>query len=116
MKAKLNKLMQDAGIIRNRLKIESSVSNAQAFLKVQKEFGKFDKFIWQFTNYKTIHNRHKKLTDILASSKESDAMSKELKKRGFRFVGTTICYAYMQAAGMVNDHLMSCFRYKELKT
>jgi DNA-3-methyladenine glycosylase I len=112
--AKMDKLIQDAGIIRNRLKIESAVSNAKAFLKVKKEFGKFDKFIWQFVGNKTIHNSYKKNSDIPPSSKESDTMSKELKKRGFRFVGTTICYSYMQAAGMVNDHLISCYRYQEI--
>ena len=112
---KINKLLKDAGIIRNRLKIHSTVSNAKAFLKIQEEFGSFDKYIWQFVNGKPIVNKLKKLKDILASTKESDAMSKDLKKRGFRFVGTTICYAFMQAAGMVNDHLMDCYRYKELK-
>ena len=112
---KINKLLKDAGIIRNRLKIYSTVSNAKVFLKIQEEFGSFDKYIWQFVNGKPIINKRKKLKDIPASSKESDAMSKDLKKRGFRFVGTTICYAFMQAAGMVNDHLMDCHRYKKLK-
>jgi DNA-3-methyladenine glycosylase I len=112
---KINKLLKDAGIIRNRLKIHSTISNAKAFLKIQKEFGSFDKYIWQFVNGKPIVNKLKKLKDIPASTKESDAMSKDLKKRGFKFVGTTICYAFMQAAGMVNDHLMDCYRYKELK-
>lgn len=112
---KINKLLKDAGIIRNRLKIHSTISNAKAFLEIQKEFGSFDKYIWQFVNGKPIVNKLKKLKDIPASTKESDAMSKDLKKRGFRFVGTTICYAFMQAAGMVNDHLMDCYRYKELE-
>lgn len=112
---KINKLLKDVGIIRNRLKIHSTISNAKAFLEIQKEFGSFDKYIWQFVNGKPIVNKLKKLKDIPASTKESDAMSKDLKKRGFRFVGTTICYAFMQAAGMVNDHLMDCYRYKELE-
>ncbi len=112
---KINKLLKDAGIIRNRLKIYSTVSNAKVFLKIQEEFGSFDKYIWQFVNGKPLVNKRKKLKDIPASTKESDAMSKDLKKRGFRFVGTTICYAFMQAAGMVNDHMMDCYRYKELK-
>jgi len=113
-KTKLEKLKQDAGIIRNRLKIESTVTNAKAFLVAQKEYGSFDKFIWQFTDGKTIVNKCKSLKDIPVSTPESDAMSAELKKRGFKFVGTTICYAFMQAAGMVNDHITSCFRYKEV--
>ncbi len=114
-KAKKNELMKDEGIIRNKLKIESAVTNAIAFMDVQKEFGSFDKYIWQFTGSKTIHNKRKSMKDIPATSPESDAMSKDLKKRGFRFVGSTICYAYMQAAGMVNDHMVDCFRYKEVK-
>jgi DNA-3-methyladenine glycosylase I len=114
-KAKKNELMKDEGIIRNKLKIESAVTNAIAFMEVQKEFGSFDKYIWQFTGSKTIHNKRKSMKDIPATSPESDAMSKDLKKRGFRFVGSTICYAYMQAAGMVNDHITECFRYKEVK-
>jgi DNA-3-methyladenine glycosylase I len=109
---KLGKLMQDESIIRNRLKIYGSVKNAKAFIQIQKEFGSFDKYIWQFTGYKTIDNKVKSLKDIKATSKESDAMSKDLKKRGFTFVGSTICYAYMQAAGMVNDHTLDCFRRK----
>lgn len=114
-KRKINSLLKDEGIIRNKLKVESAVTNAKAFMEVQKEFGSFDKYIWQFTDGKTIHNKHKTMKDIQATSPESDAMSKDLKKRGFRFVGSTICYAYMQAAGMVNDHFMDCFRYKEVK-
>jgi DNA-3-methyladenine glycosylase I len=111
---KIESLLQDAGIIRNRLKIRATVTNAKCFLEVQKEFGSFDKYIWQFTNGKTIINKCKTHTDIPASTPESDAMSKDLKKRGFKFVGTTICYAFMQAAGMVNDHLVDCFRYNEV--
>ena len=114
-KRKLNQLMKDEGIIRNKLKVESSVTNAKAFMDIQKEFGSFDKYIWQFTGGKPIHNKRKAMKDIPASTEESDAMSKDLKKRGFRFVGTTICYAYMQAAGMVNDHTVECFRHKEVK-
>jgi DNA-3-methyladenine glycosylase I len=109
---KLEKLMLNESIIRNRLKIYGTVKNARAFIKLQKEFGSFDKYIWQFTGYKTINNKIKSLKDIKATSKESDAMSKDLKKRGFTFVGSTICYAYMQAAGMVNDHAINCFRHK----
>lgn len=112
-KRDFNRLMKDAGIIRNRQKIEASIKNAKLFLEVQKEFGSFNKYIWQFTGGKTIINKHKTPGTIKATSKESDAMSKDLKKRGFGFVGSTICYAYMQAAGMVNDHLMSCEYYKK---
>lgn len=108
---KIQELMQDPGIIRNQLKIRSSVTNAQAFLHVQKEFGTFDKYIWQFTGGKTILNKLNDLSAIPVSTKKSDAMSKDLKKRGFKFVGTTICYAFMQAAGMVNDHMVYCSRY-----
>jgi DNA-3-methyladenine glycosylase I len=112
---KIQKLLNDAGIIRNKLKIYSTVNNAKMFLKIQKEFGTFDKYIWQFTGGKTLHNKWETMKGIPASTKESDEMSKDLKKRGFNFVGTTICYAFMQAAGMVNDHIISCYRYKELK-
>jgi DNA-3-methyladenine glycosylase I len=111
---KLEKLMMDESIIRNRLKIWGTVKNAKAFIQVQKEFGSFDNYIWQFVNKKPIVNKHKTLKDIQATSAESDAMSKDLKKRGFTFVGSTICYAYMQAAGMVNDHLTDCFRHKSV--
>ncbi|MBI4147666.1 DNA-3-methyladenine glycosylase I [Candidatus Woesearchaeota archaeon] len=105
----VKRLMNDVGIIRNRLKIESAISNAQAFLDIQKQCGSFDSYIWQFTNGKTIRNyvEHGKWQ---ATSKESDAMSKDLKKRGFRFVGSTICYAFMQAVGMVNDHAIECWK------
>lgn len=101
-------------IIRNRLKIHATIRNAAAFLAVQKEFGSFDNYIWQFTGGKTIVNSWSELKHIPAKSAESDAMSKDLKKRGFSFVGSTICYAYMQAAGMVNDHIITCFRHKEV--
>jgi len=111
---KVEQLLNDAGIIRNRLKIRSSISNAKLFLEIQKEFGSFDKYIWQFTGGKTIVNNWKRLDQIPVSTAESDAMSKDLKKRGFKFVGTTICYAFMQAAGMVNDHLIGCYRYEEI--
>lgn len=109
---KINDLLNDAGIIRNRLKIYAAVENAKAFLRVQKEFGSFDKYIWQFTGGKTIKNKFKDLKELPATSKESDLMSADLKKRGFKFVGSTICYAFMQAAGMVNDHISDCFRYR----
>lgn len=112
---KVEKLLMDPGIIRNRLKVKSAVQNAKAFIEIQKEFGSFDKYIWQFVNHKTIQNKWKKMSDLPAKTAESDAMSKDLKKRGFSFVGSTICYAYMQAAGMVNDHTGDCFRYKEVK-
>jgi DNA-3-methyladenine glycosylase I len=111
---KLLELMQDAGIIRNRLKVYGTVTNAKAFIAVQKEFGTFDKYIWQFTGRKTINHKLKAQGDILAKTAESDAMSKDLAKRGFKFVGSTICYAFMQAAGMVNDHLTGCFRHSEV--
>ncbi|HWY36946.1 MAG TPA: DNA-3-methyladenine glycosylase I [Bacteroidia bacterium] len=114
-KTQVEKLLKDEGIIRNRLKVEGTVKNAKAFLQVQKEHGSFDKYIWQFTNYKTIVNKHTDHKKIQPNSKESDEMSKALKKLGFTFVGTTICYAYMQAAGMVNDHLVHCHRYKHCK-
>ena len=113
--AKIQKLLNDAGIIRNKMKIRATVNNAKIFLKTQKEFGTFDKYIWQFTGGKTLHNKWETTNHIPAYSKESDTMSKDLKARGFSFVGTTICYAFMQAAGMVNDHMVTCFRYKELK-
>lgn len=108
---KVDKLLQNSGIIRNRLKIEGTVKNAKAFLQVQKEFGSFDKYIWQFVNGKTIMNKWKELSQVPAKTVESDRMSKDLLKRGFKFVGSTICYAYMQAVGMVNDHLLSCWKY-----
>jgi DNA-3-methyladenine glycosylase I len=107
------KLMQDAGIVRNRLKIESTVTNARAFLAVQKEFGSFDRYVWTFVGGQPLRNRRKG-GDIPARTPQSDALSKDLKNRGFRFVGSTICYAFMQAVGMINDHLTSCYRYREL--
>ncbi|MBC34857.1 MAG: DNA-3-methyladenine glycosylase I [Bacteroidetes bacterium] len=113
--AKLQSLMQDAGIIRNKLKINSSKTNAIAFMKVQEEFGSFDKYIWQFVGGKPIVNKRKSISEMPATSKESDALSKDLKKRGFKFVGSTICYAFMQSAGMVNDHTVECFRWKEVQ-
>jgi DNA-3-methyladenine glycosylase I len=107
------RLMNDTGIIRNRLKIRSAVSNARAFLKIQEEFGSFDNYIWGFSGGEPVINRWESLKDIPASTPLSDAVSKDLKKRGFTFVGTTICYAFMQAAGIVNDHLIDCFRHPE---
>lgn len=106
-------LMEDEGIIRNRLKITGTIKNARAFLEIQKEFGSFDAYIWQFTGGKTLDGKRKSTSEIPASTPESDEMSKALKKRGFTFVGTTICYAYMQAAGMVNDHVKDCFLKKK---
>lgn len=110
--SKIADLLQDAGIIRNQSKIRATISNARLFLEIQKEFGSFDSFIWQFTQGKTIQNHRWSEAEIPASSSESDRMSAALRKRGFKFVGSTICYAFMQAAGMVNDHLSSCFRYQ----
>jgi DNA-3-methyladenine glycosylase I len=112
-KRKITSLLNNSGIVRNRLKVESAVTNARAFLEIQKEFGSFDTYIWQFVNGTTIRNRCRRLEDIPTTSPESDAMSKDLKKRGFKFVGSTICYAFMQSAGMVNDHLTRCFRYAQ---
>jgi DNA-3-methyladenine glycosylase I len=108
---KITSLLNNPGIIRNRLKVQCAVTNAQAFLEIQAEFGSFDTYIWQFVNGAPIRNRWKTLKDIPATSPESDTMSKAMKKRGFKFVGSTICYAYMQSIGMVNDHLTCCFRY-----
>jgi DNA-3-methyladenine glycosylase I len=110
----VERLKQDASIVRNGLKIKSTINNAQRFLEIQKEFGSFDKYIWSFVNYKPINNKFKNMRDIPATSKESDEMSKDLKKRGFKFIGSTICYAFMQGAGLVNDHTVDCFRYKEV--
>ena len=112
--ARYEKLMQNEGIIRNRLKIASAVSNAKAFLKVQDEVGSFDRYIWAFIDGKPIVNKTKSTAEIVAKTEISDAISKDLRKRGFNFVGSTIMYAFMQATGMVNDHLVSCFRYKEV--
>ena len=110
---KIAKLLENPGIVRNRLKVNSAVTNAQAFLDIQNEVGSFDAYIWKFVDGEPIRNRCKTLKDIPAMSPESDAMSKALKKRGFKFVGSTICYAFMQSAGMVNDHLIDCFRYDQ---
>ncbi|UCE46215.1 MAG: DNA-3-methyladenine glycosylase I [Phycisphaerales bacterium] len=110
---KIAALLNNPGIIRNHLKVRSAVTNAQALLEIQEEFGSFDSYIWQFVDGTPIRNGWKKLKDIPATSAESDTMSKELKKRGFKFVGSTICYAFMQSAGMVNDHLIHCFRYTQ---
>ena len=112
--AKHASLMSDAGIVRNRLKIQSAIDNAKAFLEIQHEFGSFDHFIWSFVDGNPLQNQWESMADVPARTPESDAMSKALKKRGFRFVGTTICYAFMQAVGMVNDHLTSCHRHSEL--
>ncbi len=109
---KVLELMQNEGIIRNKLKIISTIKNANAFIEIQKEFGSFDTYIWQFVGNKTIVTKVKHPKDVRATSPESDAVSKDLKKRGLSFVGSTICYAYMQAAGLINDHLISCTRYK----
>jgi DNA-3-methyladenine glycosylase I len=111
---KVKELLANKGIIRNRLKIEAASQNAKSFLAVQKEFGSFDKYIWQFTGSQTIKNAWKTMAEIPAQTKESVAMSNDLKKRGFKFVGPTICYAFMQAAGMVNDHIVDCFRYSQV--
>lgn len=112
---KIDALLSDAGIIRNKLKIHSVVSNAQAFLDIQKEYGSFSKFIWSFVDGKPIQNTWKNFEDIPSKTEISDHMSKVLKKKGFKFVGSTICYAFMQAVGMVNDHTIDCFRYQAVK-
>jgi DNA-3-methyladenine glycosylase I len=112
---KVRALLADPGIIRNRLKISATISNAHAFLAVQREFGSFDAYLWQFTGGKTKQRAPRGPKDVPARTAESDAMSKDLKRRGFRFVGSTICYALMQGTGMVNDHMRSCFRWAELR-
>jgi DNA-3-methyladenine glycosylase I len=112
--SKTKQLMANEGIVRNRLKIAAAIQNAQAFLAVQKEFGSFDKYIWQFVGGAPIVNAIQGLSQIQARTEESDKMSRDLLKRGFKFVGPTICYAFMQAVGMVNDHLVGCYRYKEI--
>ena len=114
-KGKVRELLADSGVIRNRLKISATISNAQAYLAVQHQFGSFDAYLWQFTGGKTKQHALRGLKDIQARTVESDAMSKDLKKHGFRFVGSTICYALMQATGMVNDHVRECFRYAALR-
>jgi DNA-3-methyladenine glycosylase I len=111
---KLRELLADPGIVRNRLKISAAVENAKAFLRVQEEFGSFDRYIWQFVGGQPRVNQRKSMRQLPARTAESDAMSKDLKKRGFKFVGSTICYAFMQAVGMVNDHWVACFRYPPL--
>lgn len=111
---KFEELLQDAGIIRNKLKIKATISNAVAFMEVQEEFGSFSSYIWNFTNGKPLMNKWKNLNEIPATTELSDAISKDLKKRGFKFVGSTVLYAHMQATGMVNDHVMNCFRYSEV--
>ena len=112
--SKFDSLLQNAGIIRNKLKIKATISNARAFIPVQKEFGSFSEYIWQFTGGKQIRNERKSMNEIMATTELSDTISKDLKQRGFNFVGSTVIYAYMQASGMVNDHLVSCFRHKEV--
>ena len=113
-RSKESALLRDSGIVRNKLKIRAAIENAKAFLAVRKEFGTFDAFIWKFVNYRPIQNSWKRASRPPASTRESEAMSGELRRRGFRFVGPTICYAFMQATGMVNDHLVECFRHREL--
>lgn len=110
-KRKINALLKDEGIVRNRLKIESTVTNARAFLEVQAEFGSFNRYLWGFVDGEPVRNRFRSLKQVPASTPLSDQLSKDLKKRGFKFVGSTICYAYMQATGLVNDHITSCFRH-----
>ncbi len=112
--ATVARLMKNAGIIRNRLKIQSAIQNAKAFLRVQEEFGSFDAYIWRFVNGRPVINSWKKMKEVPARTSISDAMSRDLRRRGFNFVGSTICYAHMQATGMVNDHLVTCFRYRQL--
>ncbi len=110
---KIAELMDDPGIIRNRLKVEAAVANARAFLEIQKEFGSFDRYIWRFVDGKPLQNRFHRLAELPACTDQSKAMSRDLKKRGFKFVGPTICYAFMQAVGLVNDHVVDCFRYRD---
>lgn len=111
--AKVAELLADAGIVRNRLKVQAAITNARCFLAVQQEFGSFSAYIWSFVGGQPIVNQWQSMAEVPVTTPESDAMSKDLKKRGFKFVGSTICYAYMQATGMVNDHLVSCFRYAQ---
>lgn len=111
---KVEELMENEGIIRNKRKIEATITNAKAFLNVQKEFGSFDKYIWKFVNNETIDNKFKELSELPSKTEQSEQMSKDLKKRGFKFIGPTICYAFMQAVGMVNDHVIACFRNAEI--
>ncbi len=111
----MQRLLADSGIVRNRLKIEAAVTNARRVLEVAKEFGTFDSYIWRFVDHRPIQNAWRSLAEVPPRTEQSDAMSKDLRKRGFKFVGSTICYAFMQAVGMVNDHVIRCFRYKEIK-
>ena len=113
-KKKINELLNNPGIIRNKLKINAAIINAQCFLKVKKEFGTFDDYIWQFVNHEPVINKFKSLSELPATSEASETMSKDLKNRGFKFIGPTICYAFMQACGMVNDHVVNCYRYKQV--
>jgi DNA-3-methyladenine glycosylase I len=113
--AKIQELLQNKGIIRNKLKVRSAISNALAFMEIQKEFGSFDKYIWGFVGAKPIQNNRKTMSELPATTEISDKLSKDLKKRGFKFVGSTVIYAHMQATGMVNDHVVDCFRHKEVK-
>jgi len=110
----VNRLLKDPGIVRNRLKVEATVSNARRFLEVKKEFGTFAKYIWSFVNHKPVHNKFKSMKDVPAKTETAEALSKDLKNRGFKFMGPTIVYAHMQATGMVNDHTVDCFRYKQV--
>ena len=112
---KVQELLQNAGIIRNKLKVRAAISNANAFMEIQKEFGSFDKYIWGFVNGKPIQTNRKLMSEITSTTETSDKLSKDLKKRGFKFVGSTVIYAHMQATGMVNDHIESCFRFDALK-
>ena len=114
--AQIRRLMSDAGIVRNRLKIQSAIANARAFLEVRKEYGSFDAYIWQFVGGRPLSKRRRTLAQIPAQTPESEKMSKDLISRGFKFVGPTICYAFMQGVGLVNDHLVSCFRWEEIET
>ncbi len=111
---KIEELMNNSDIIRNKLKINAAISNAKAYINVQKEFGSFDKYIWQFVNYTPIIHKFKALSELPSTTSESELMTKDFKKKGFKFIGPTICYAFMQAVGMVNDHITSCFRYSEI--
>ena len=113
--ARVEALLQNPGIVRNRLKVLSAVTNAKVFLETQREFGSFDAYIWQFVAGRPIQNRWKSMAEVPAKTAESDTMSDDLKKRGFKFIGSTICYAFMQATGMVNDHLVACFRHREVR-
>lgn len=111
---KIEELLKDKGIVRNRRKVEAAVANARAFISIREEYGSFDKYIWQFVSGKPLKNSYKDISEVPATSRESDNMSRELKKRGFKFVGSTICYSFMQAVGMVNDHVVDCFRYDQV--